>query len=58
MKPSTPQKRIEIPTFKGGEILVSAADLKKVIYDDTTKSIAVPLSRYSDVIHPQSQFPS
>lgn len=33
MKPSNP-KKIEIPTFKGGEILVSAADLKQVIYDD------------------------
>lgn len=36
MKPSKPKKRIEIPTFKGGEILVSAADLKQVIYDDET----------------------
>ena len=36
MKPSKPKKRIKIPTFKGGEILVSAADLKQVIYDDET----------------------
>lgn len=36
IKSSRPKKKVAIPTFRGGEILVSAADLKQVIYDDDT----------------------
>jgi hypothetical protein len=34
MKPVNPGKKVEIPTFSGGGILVSAGDLKQVIYED------------------------
>lgn len=34
MKPQKPDRKINLPTFKGGEILVSAGDLKQVIYED------------------------
>ncbi|MEI6082541.1 MAG: ribbon-helix-helix protein, CopG family [Verrucomicrobiota bacterium] len=34
MKPQKPTREINLPTFKGGEILVSAGDLKQVIYED------------------------
>lgn len=34
MKPIKPEKKVEIPTFSGGGILVSARDLKQVIYED------------------------
>jgi phage gpG-like protein len=34
MKPDRPRQRPELPTFRGGKILVSAENLKDVIYDD------------------------
>jgi predicted transcriptional regulator len=34
MKPQKPAREIKLPTFKGGEVLVSAGDLKQVIYED------------------------
>ena len=34
MKPQNPHQAMDLPTFKGGEILVSAGDLKQVIYED------------------------
>lgn len=34
MKPQKPACKMDLPTFKGGEILVSPGDLKKVIYED------------------------
>ena len=34
MKPEKPRQRRELPTFHGGKILVSAENLKEVIYDD------------------------
>lgn len=33
MKSSRPKKKVEIPTFRGGEILVSTTDLKQAIYE-------------------------
>ena len=34
MKPERPRHIRPLPTVRGGKILVSAADLKDVIYDD------------------------
>ena len=34
MRPEKSRPHREIPTFRGGKILVSAARLKDVIYDD------------------------
>jgi hypothetical protein len=34
MKPEKPRQHRELPTFRGGKILVSSENLKDVIYDD------------------------
>ena len=34
MKPAKPSPRRPLPTFRGGQILVSAGDLKRNLYDD------------------------
>lgn len=34
MKPEKPRQHQELPTFRGGQILVSAENLKDVLYDD------------------------
>ena len=34
MKPEMPRRPRSLPTFRGGQILVSAESLKDVIYDD------------------------
>lgn len=34
MKPEKPRQQRELPTFRGGKILVSAENLKDAIYDD------------------------
>jgi hypothetical protein len=34
MKPEKPRQYRELPTFRGGEMLVSAENLKDVLYED------------------------
>ena len=34
MKPNKPSQNRQLPTFRGGEILVSAENLKDVLYND------------------------
>jgi len=41
MKPNKPSQNRQLPTFRGGEILVSAENLKDALYNDESFSIQI-----------------